>query len=365
MNAPEQRSRRPRRRLWTAVGVLAGLVVLALVAVFAVLVSANHKLDANVTREGLLPGQGQASSGDGSGDLVGTNSAGQAVDANGTTYVDAAGKPITIPKGYGPGEGVTVQQPARLASQGESMNLLVIGSDARGGEQGRSDVMILANISGDRKHVSLVHFPRDLWVQIPGRGSAKLNAAYAYGGAPLLIQTIQPMVGVPIDHAAIVNFDGFEQMTDAIGGVDLAGQHMSGAQALAWVRERKTLSQGDISRGERQMQFVKAVLLQALTPEVLLDPAALNRYLDAATSSLTVDQSFSTGDIRSLAVQMRGLKGQNVHMLSAPWLRVGWAGPQSIVVGSDEQTAVLRKALQTDSMATYEDKVSPKSGFGK
>ena len=118
----------------------------------------------------------------------------------------------------------------------------------------------------------------------PGRGKDKINAAFAYGGAPLLVQTLQDLVGVPVDHVAIIDFEGFQRMTDAVGGVNVyveegssgggytftkGFQQMGGAEALAFVRERKTLSEGDISRGRRQQAFIKALMLKSLSRDVL------------------------------------------------------------------------------------------------
>lgn len=348
-----------------AVLLLVGLLVLGLLALFGVLAAFNSKLNNNVERADLLPGQSSSSPVENPLDKVTVNEDGTITDANGTTYESQDGSPIRVPMAAGSGREQTISQPTRPASAGTSQNFLVIGSDSRGGERGRSDVMLLAHVSDDRKRVDLVHFPRDLWTQVPGYGANKLNAAYAYGGAPKLVETIQPMIGVPIDHVAMVDFEGFKAMTDAIGGVDLEGQHMDGEQALTWVRERKTLSQGDISRGQRQMVFAKAVLGQALSPDVLGNPAKLNRYLDAGTSAVTVDQDFTTAQMRSLMLEMRGLRSEGIATHSAPWSGVGMAGAQSIVVPAPEQMVKLKTALQNDSMAKYVDNVSPTQGFGR
>ena len=102
------------------------------------------------------------------------------------------------------------RRPTRVEAAKDSLNLLLLGSDSRGPDQGRSDVIVLAHISDDRSRVDLIHFPRDLWVDIPGRGKDKINAAYAYGGAPLLVQTLQTLIKVPVDHVAVVDFRGLQ-----------------------------------------------------------------------------------------------------------------------------------------------------------
>lgn len=321
-----------RRRRWVKplVITLTSVLVLLAGAIGGYLAWINHAVDANVKRESLLP----------------------------TT---------TIP-------GVVA--PTRAEAAKDSLNLLLLGSDSRGQDQGRSDVIVLAHISDDRSRVDLIHFPRDLWVDIPGRGKNKINAAYAYGGAPLLVQTLQTLIKVPVDHAAVVDFEGFKAMTDAVGGVDVQVtesspgypkglMHMNGEQGLVFVRDRHDLSQGDISRGQRQQAFIKAVMLKGLSKDVLLNPVRLASFIDAATKNMTVDQDFDLGTIRSLALSMRNIRGGDVHFWEAPWTGVGTSsGGASIVNMSVEQMNTLSAALMNDSMSTYVDNVSPKHGFG-
>ncbi len=283
------------------------------------------------------------------------------------------GRPIDVS-----GVEVPVTTPERDAAAGESLNFLVLGSDSRdlSVERGRSDVIVLLHVNDARDRVDLVHFPRDLFVPIAGTGgSSKINAAYSYGGAPLLIQTLQPLIGVPIDHVAIVDFDSFRAMTDAIGGVtvqvteagggfDVGAQHMDGDDGLRFVRERYSLSQGDISRGERQMQFVKAVMLKALSRETMTNPARLASFVDAATTNLVVDADLRVADMRNLAVSMRDVRGGDIHFWQGPWCGIEdhpVAG--SIVLMSASQMGTLSQHLGTDTMESYVDDVSPRSGF--
>lgn len=283
------------------------------------------------------------------------------------------GRPIDVS-----GIEVPVTSPERDPAAGESLNFLIIGTDSRdlSVERGRSDVIVLMHINDERDRVDLVHFPRDLFVPIAGTGgSSKINAAYAYGGAPLLIQTLQPLVGVPIDHVAMVDFDSFRAMTDAIGGVtvevteagggfDVGPRHMNGEEGLRFVRERYSLSQGDISRGERQMQFVKAVMLKALSRETLTNPVRLAGFIDAATTNLTVDEDLSVAEMRDLGFSMRDVRGGDIHFWQGPWCGIDMhpvAG--SIVVMSEPQMGRLGEHLRNDTMDGYVDEVSPQSGF--
>ena len=324
-----RRARTRGRRVRRVLAVLLALVLLVVVGgAAAYLLVLNHTVSSNVKHDALLP----------------------------TPGVNGAPK-----------------APARKAAAGDAQNFLVIGSDARPGEsRGRSDVIVLVHIASDRKTVTLVHFPRDLYVSIPGHGKDKINAAYAYGGAPLLVSTIQDLVGVPVDHVAMTNFEGFKNMTDAVGGVNVyveepssgggytftkGYQQMDGAQALAFVRERKDLSEGDISRGRRQQSFIKALMLKSLSKDVLLNPVKLAQFTDAATSNLTVDQQFSVGDMRKEALSLRNLRGGDVAFVTAPFTGFGTSPSGASIDLVDEQgMQALGEALQNDDMAGYKDK---------
>ena len=127
-------------------------------------------------------------------------------------------------------------------------------------------------------------------------------------------------------------------MTNAVGGVDVFAEelsasptgnivegmnHLNGDQALAFVRERHQLSEGDISRGKRQQAFIKALMLKGLSKDVLLNPINFAGFADAATKNLTVDNGFSMGTMRSEALQMRNLRGRDIYFTTAPFTGFG------------------------------------------
>lgn len=343
------RSRRRRRTKIIVISV-ASVVVVALVAALGYLAYLNHIVSSNVTHESLVPQEGDP-----------------VLDESGNPVVGEDGEPI-----------LATAPPERDPNSGEAMNILFIGSDSRdlAVERGRADVIVLMNISSDRDSVHLIHFPRDLYVEIPGHANNKINAAYAFGGAPLLVQTLQPLVGVPIDHVAMINFDSFREITDAIGGVDVnvreespgfpqGTMHMDGETGLEFVRERYTLSQGDISRGQRQQEFIKAVMLKGLSGSTLTNPVRLANFVDAATENLVVDEDLEVGTMRGLAFSMRGIRGGDIAFVTAPWSGIGSdpvAG--SIVNANEDQFEVLREHLANDTMDEYVDETSPTSGWG-
>lgn len=391
-----RRQRRPFRVVVVGIGLLALLGVLALGGYAFYLQRTvennieredlNAKNNATVTISPDLTGANQPSDDGASttGDVdPETGEPRESLDTEGDTdSIDDGTAPIVGEDG----EAIEVTEsefvattPDRPAEAGDAMNFLIIGSDSRdlSVERGRSDVIVLMHISDERDRVDLIHFPRDLFVPIAGTGgSSKINAAYSYGGAPLLVQTLQPLINVPIDHVVIVNFESFKGMTDAIGGVDVnvaeaspgfptGTMHMDGETGLRFVRERYALSQGDISRGQRQQAFIKGIMTKALSRETLTNPARLASFVDAATTNLTVDADLQVSDMRDLGFSMRGVRGDDITFVTAPWSGIDMhpvAG--SIVVMASEQMATLSSHLRNDTMESYSDPVSPRSGFG-
>lgn len=245
-------------------------------------------------------------------------------------------------------------------------NYLLIGSDTRPGDAGRADVIQLIHVDEAREKVWIIHFPRDLYVPIPGHGEDKINAAYAYGKSPLLVSTIQDLVGVKIDHVAQTDFEGFVELTDALGGVTVQNEQASpkypkgateldGDNALEFVRERKTLEEGDISRGQRQQAWLKGIMSKTLTPRVLLNPGRLSGVIDAGTEHTVVDKALTGGEIRNQAIGLRGVQGEDIRFVTAPFDGYG-TSPEgaSIDILDEEGMEDLADALQDDHMESYD-----------
>jgi len=241
------------------------------------------------------------------------------------------------------------------------------GTDAvaQGGSQ-RSDVVMLARVAEDGRSAAVTSIPRDSWVDIPGRGKNKINAAYAFGGAPLLIQTVENLTGTRVDHFGVVDFAGFQQMVDSVGGIDVrvaaatsnAGvdfheglNHLDGAQALAYVRQRYELPGGDLDRAKRQQNALRALLTKA--GETASDPVGLYDLVDATSRTVSVDDTLSNGGLRDLALQMRELRPAGVVFTSAPVAGLGFEGPQSVVYLDDAAGADLWTAFREGTMTRY------------
>ncbi|MGH3392963.1 MAG: LCP family protein [Actinomadura sp.] len=270
--------------------------------------------------------------------------------------------------------------PGRPAAGPEGVeNWLLIGSDTRaqgrqpgqtsvGGQ--RSDTIMLVHLPKDRKAVYMVSIPRDSWVTIPGRGQAKINAAFSWGGSALLIDTVEKLTDVRINHFAILDFEGMKTMTDALGGVDVrvnstitdarTGQtwkqgvnHLDGERALQFVRQRYGLTGGDFDRIKRQQAFLKALANKAVSKGTLTNPVKLNAFLDALTKSVSVDDTVKIGDLRSLAFGSRNMRPSDIAFMTAPNRGPGRAGTQSIVRLDAAKCALLFASIRQDTVADY------------
>lgn len=262
-------------------------------------------------------------------------------------------------------------------------NWLLVGSDSRAdrddaGDDGprwrpggqRADTIMLVHLPADRSRVYLVSLPRDAWVPIDGHGTAKINAALSYGGPPLLIATVEQLTGVRVDHFAMLDFAGFELMTDALGGVDVrvaetvtdplrdvtwtAGTHrLDGEQALQFVRQRHNLPGGDFDRIKRQQAFLKGLAGRVTDRGVLTNPLQLNAFLDAATRAVSVDESVTLGGLRSLALELRSVRANDIVFMTTPVTGLGTEGDQSVVHLDAAESGRLFDALATGAVDEY------------
>jgi len=264
-----------------------------------------------------------------------------------------------------------------------SLTILLAGSDSRSTtptagagaakmpvEQGmqRSDLLMLVHIDADRKRVAFVSIPRDSWVPVPGYGMMKVNAALSLGGPRLMIATVERLTHVRVDHYAVIDFHGFRSMVQALGDVDVdvaeptaSGgvnfhrglNKLSPTTALAYVRQRDSLPEGDLSRIQRQQNFIRAILAKTAAEHVLTQPLTLYRLLDAFTHALSVDSTYTGAQMRSLALQLHSLRGSDVAFLTAPVRGLGWEDQQSVVHLDSTKCAALWSAIRHDAVAAF------------
>lgn len=262
------------------------------------------------------------------------------------------------------------ERPAADAAVAGSFNYVLMGSDSQSeGDRGRSDVLMLAHVPPTRDKVYIVSFPRDMWVTIPGRGEAKINAAYAYGGEALATRTLESLVGVRMDHAVKIDFDGFTGLTTELGGVTVNNRHASsvgdyswpkgevtvqGEEALTYVRQRYGLPNGDLDRAERQRAVLQAMMGKLLSPETLANPARFSAVVGQLGSFVTVDSGLDNGTIVSTALSMRLSGRGDVISLQAPLAGFGRSrGGQAINLVDWAKMRSMAEAINSGRMDTY------------
>lgn len=235
-----------------------------------------------------------------------------------------------------PFAGIATRAPRQSVPAGQeaATNILVLGTDSRTsasdpsqwaeGAQ-RTDAIMILQISGDRKTVSVMSIPRDSWVDIPGHGQGKINAAYSYGGAKLLVKTVEDLSGLTIDHYVEVGMAGVKETVDAVDGVDVCldydvddpdsglvwdtskgtCQHVDGEKALAYSRMRKSDPTGDIGRGLRQRAVISAVVDKAVSAKTIISWPRQDKLVDAGTKVLTADNDTGLTDIGQMVLGFR------------------------------------------------------------
>ena len=226
-------------------------------------------------------------------------------------------------------------------------------------------MIVLGQVGADGE-VALVSVPRDSWVEIPGRGPGKVNAAFSYGGPSLLGRALEAETGVRIDHYAVIDFAGLVAVTDAIGGVDVASahatsyaghdfvegtNHLDGEAALAFVRQRKNLPNGDLDRVHNQQRFLRAMFGQAISRETATDPATLDALLDAVLAHVAVDDGTTEQDLRTIAAALGGTPSSGVVAGTAPVSGLGREGSQSVVHLDRERGEQVWAALRAGETA--------------
>lgn len=279
------------------------------------------------------------------------------------------------------------------------LNILLLGSDTRQGigtsrwgtdtvEGGaHSDTNLLVHISRDRRAVTVVSIPRDSMVPAPPKCSPTVptaqwtvrqwNANYNEGGVGCTIRAFEGNTGIYVNHYAVVDFRGFADMVDALGGVDVctataiddedsglrlsAGRHrLQGEQALGYVRVRKTVGDGsDLGRIKRQQAFMSSVAQEATKTSLLLRPDRLYGFLDAATRSLTTDPEFDLRTMQDVASSTRSLGVDQIRFVTVPTEqypadrnRVQWKASASLIwdaIKDDRVVGSPRKATPSSS----------------
>ncbi|GAA3736731.1 LCP family protein required for cell wall assembly [Spinactinospora alkalitolerans] len=271
---------------------------------------------------------------------------------------------------------------------GEDVNILFIGSDLREGDNAeyggrdfvgeRSDSLMLAHISPDNG-VTVVNFPRDSLVDLPecrpyeGTEGTEgyygmINAALFHGGPPCAVKTIESLTDIRIDHFAHLNFVGFRDVVDAVGGVEMcipkpmederskldlqAGvQTLDGEESLSFVRARYEIGDGgDIGRIDRQQMFLAALAEQVTSSDVLTSPSKTTSLLKAVTEHTATDDELTLDKMISIGSTLADVDLDDITFYTVPW----WPAPYNPnrVVWDEEKAAQLFEAVNTDGQVT-------------
>ncbi|MET8998939.1 LCP family protein [Amycolatopsis sp. NPDC004169] len=314
-----------------------------------------------------------------------------ALGASGYVYVTKDQLQSTVPTtdALTPRAGEPAPPPADDGAE----DILLVGSDARTDAQGNAlpprvlrqlrteandgavntDTIIVLRVPKNGGKPSAVSIPRDTWTAVPGRGDAKINSAYGVAkaraaqalrgqgerdqakverdsdteGRRVLVQAVQDLTQVRIDHYAEINLLGFYLLTEALGGVKVCLNHatedkdsganfrrgeqtVSGGEALSFVRQRKNLPRGDLDRIVRQQAFLSSALHQLLSAGTLTSPGTLNDLMDAVHRSLTLDPGL---DLLQFAQQAKGIASGDLTFATIPVITANGRSPdgQSIV----------------------------------
>jgi LCP family protein required for cell wall assembly len=304
-------------------------------------------------------------------------------------YVNSLDSKITRTDAFA---GITGGRPPKTVDG--AMNILVLGSDSRDGTAynpndrssttatvagERSDSIMVVHIPKDQKKAYVVAIPRDTYVFVPqykgyGGHKAKINAAFAWGGVPLTVRTVEGFTGVHIDHVAKVDFNGFKKMTDAVGGVTVyvdktvfdprskrtfkqGYNKLDGNAALDYVRQRYNLPRGDFDRVARQQIFMRALMQKATDTGTLTNLTKLKKFLDATAEALTMDKDFQLGD---MVLQFRKLRPNDLTFITTPNQGSASVGGQSVVLADKVKASALFDAVKNDTMTTWVQANPPK-----
>ena len=240
--------------------------------------------------------------------------------------------------------------PAKRPPAGVGTNILLVGSDSRAGltpEEAaaigsdtidvgqRTDSIMIVHITAGGGTTAVVSIPRDSYVPIPGHGSNKINAAYSFGGAKLLTQTVEDATGIHLDGYVEIGFGGFASIVDSLGGIEVClakplkdtmvgldlgvGCHLlAGKDALSFVRSRYGDARGDLGRADRQRQFLAALMKKAVTPATVLNPVRYAGFTKAASKGVTIGRDTSMGHALGVFQALRAVGSGDAVSLLVP-----------------------------------------------
>lgn len=235
----------------------------------------------------------------------------------------------------------------------------------------RSDTIMLVHLTNDGERGYVVSVPRDSWIDIPGHGKAKANAAFSWGGPALFVEAIEKLTDIRIDNVAVVDWSGLIGLVDALGGVEMtfasetvgkghtwsAGTHtLTGEEVLDFVSERYRLSNGEFGRIQRQQAILRSIANSLMSQDVLASPATALATAKAITASLSVDESLGMKDIVQLALRAKDLRPRDITYVTVPHKGNGWVDDQSVVFLDTAKLDGFFAAVKADKLEQWIEK---------
>jgi LCP family protein required for cell wall assembly len=281
--------------------------------------------------------------------------------------------------GYVSHSGARVNAGTTAAVAGAPLNVLLAGVDRPNGLTPRqetglhvgrvqgtanSGTMMLVHISPAQHRVTAISLPGDSWVDIPGHGMNKINAAYGLGGPALMVRTVEHATGLTINNYVEVNFLAFVTVIDTLGGVNVclpqplhdpssgisltAGfHHLDGTTALEYARDRHSFPLEDLSRIQDQQNLMSTALSKIITSGILANPLRLTHLLDSALPALRVNKGLN---VVALAGEMRGITPRDITILTVPLADTGYQAPggESAIVWDAREAGRMFSEIRTD-----------------
>jgi LCP family protein required for cell wall assembly len=261
------------------------------------------------------------------------------------------------------------------ASSGGDLTFLIVGSDTREGLDdlenfgafggARGDVVMLVRVDAGSSTAQMLSIPRDLWVEIPGHGENRINAAYAIGGSSLMVETIKQNLNVEVNHYVEIDFVGFQALVDELGGIEIAfpypardsnsgldvgagAQTLDGRMALAYARSRHyqeyqggdwvSVDANDIGRTSRQQEVIRAIVREMKSPGSIAEAGDI---AGAMARHMTIDSRLAAASVASLAWDYRGILLGEIEGATLPTTGRTIDGASVVVIKEPEASAML------------------------
>ena len=281
---------------------------------------------------------------------------------------------------------------------GDDLTFLVIGSDSRAGLDdltnfgtvggARGDVIMLVRFDSSTSAAQILSIPRDLYVDIAGHGQNRINAAYAFGGPSLMVETIRKSLGVEVNHYVEIDFVGFQSLIDELGGIELwfpypardlksgldvdAGtQTLDGDTALAYARSRKyqelqngtwvSVNADDIGRTKRQQEVVGAIVAELKRPSSITEAGDIAK---AMARHMTIDSTLATSSVARLAWTFRGILTGSIEGTTLPTYGQTIDGRSVLIADEPDASAVLANFRTGTALSSQPLRVQVLNGNG-